>query len=157
MHPSDVVEDALRIIARDDPWPEGINPKVRNLVGKLNVAGIATYCSGDAYGDDLVYVDLTDRLLLHSEDLKLPEGWIATYQHIAQLRLDVLGEAPNPAAKKQLDQIIPLGWIPKCRLARKGSIPISMDEADAVVAAVLAAAVTDGAGHGVIYDPECDF
>lgn len=112
-----------------------INPKVRTLVALLAQAGVPTTMSGDLYGDELVYVDLSAKDVEAAVAAGLPDGWVATWQHTALTHRDVLGKKVR-SAQAGITKNYQKAY-KKQRLARAGSEAVSKEEAQAVVNAVL--------------------
>lgn len=112
-----------------DPRPldEPVNPKVVELVRALFDAGIPTFCSGDLYGDRVVYVDLLEaewgRI---ARSALLPHGWAA--RNDREVR-ETLGLPPWRGGPRDDDYR---------RLLREGTRPVTPEQAREVVGALLA-------------------
>lgn len=128
-------------------WTEGINPKVRALVDAINDAGVYTELSGDMYGDDLVYVDVSVPFD-QAQSMRLPRGWKVTRPFVAHTEVahglkkfppDVLDDVIKDAlARAHPDSLMGLGARGEItRLSRAGG-KVSETEAKAVADALTA-------------------
>lgn len=114
-----------------------INPKVTPLVEALNGAGFETSMSGDLYGNELVYVDLSAQAAARVAGTMLPAPWTWTYQDIKLTHRDALGTPIPPNQLGVTANIMDTGQ-PR-RIARPGGT-ISEHEAHSIVAALTKAA-----------------
>ena len=106
-----------------------LNDKVSELVYALNGAGIETSLSGDAYGDDYIYVDVKTPI----DEAQLPDGWVLTWADIPLAERDILGTPPTNLTEEDIES---RESEPKRRIARVGKEKITEKQALDIVNAI---------------------